>query len=134
MLYLDTTQKALGISLVAAPALNQLNFACVSATISNGIVTYSSTNGKTQGLNFVTTVPAPSQGHTARLEYLSVTNNDTSPATVIVQMLSGISSTGSEFNKRNVFQAVLGVGYSMIYDKETGFKVYDNSGARQYSF
>jgi hypothetical protein len=129
MLYLDTTEKALGFSLSMPQATNQIPFVCSWSSILNGQTTFSSSDGLSKGLNFVTAIHAPESNQVSKLEFLSIENTDTSPTIVTIQMISGITQSESEYNTRNIFKAYLGVGYSLIYDSEEGFTVYDATGA-----
>ena len=130
MIYLDTAQKALAITLSVPMTTNELTF--VSSWESIGTTnTFGSLDGTTKKTNVITVVPSPVAGTKSQLRFLSVTNTDTAPNTVTVLLLSGVNKeVASGYNQRNIFQAYLGIGYSLVYDYEVGFIVYDSNGCQ----
>lgn len=127
MILLDTTELALGISLASAVSSKELTYTC--SWENDPGITYNSSDGTTRGLTLVTVIQQPPINTKRKLLFLSIVNTDSANNTVYVELITGTSSTGSEFVTKNLFQALLKPGYSVIYDTEAGFKVFDNTGS-----
>lgn len=85
---LDATTKSLEIKLAGAPATNQLPFVLsyvdrVSAT--QAVSAIGSTDGVTNGTTAVEVLAAPASGHTRQVLTLTVPNEDTAIASLILQ-------------------------------------------------
>lgn len=88
MIICDSTLKSLEVILVGAITTNQLDFHVdfVDLDSTFTISTASEADGTTNSTTAVTMMAAPASGHTRQVKYLTVFNNDTVAATVIVRI------------------------------------------------
>ena len=122
MIILNTSTMSLQIVLSGAAATNELPFVCSYVDLGNINFTGGLTDGTTTDTIAVTVIPSPIDiPYQRQLKFLSVYNTDTTNQLVTVQL----NDNGTILN---IFTAYLGVGYTLVYNNDKGFEVYDNYG------
>lgn len=121
MIILNAIDKSLELVLGGTVAANQLPFVTGYVDWDGTAFTPGATDGVSNDATPVTIVAAPGASTQRKLEFLSVDNEDTDPATVIVQY-------NDNSTIRSVFRAVLASGDNLSYTSSGGFKVIDGSG------
>ncbi len=81
-------------------------------------------NGTTNGTTAVDLMPSPESAEQNELKYCSITNTDTTSATVIIQIYNGTSTIV-------VFRASLASGELLQYQPEKGWEVIDSQGNKE---
>lgn len=88
-LILDTTSKVLQIKLGGTVATNQLQFTSSYADNNGTLFTEGNQNGVTNNSTAVTVTAAPASGYRRTIKSVTVTNTDTAPATITMQLYDG---------------------------------------------
>lgn len=133
MIILDKSNKTLEVFLLSDVTTNQLdwNTSYVLKKINccaGGVdcETRLSSDGKTNNSARVTIVPSPTSNdqinsYTQNIEFISVINTDTAPATLILQ-------TNDDGTRYKILSITLSVGDQLIYNEDSGFQVFDSTG------
>lgn len=121
MIILDNTSKTLEVVLGGSITTNQLEFVVSYVDMDSTTFSPQETDGLTNNTVPVTAMSSPGVGFTRQLKFLSIYNNDTVSAEVIVQLNNGT-------NTRIIGRWQIGVDYSIIYSTDGGFKVFDENG------
>ena len=131
MLTLNTPNASIVISLASDVVNNQLPFVCEwDDKISGSPDVPGNNDGTTNNTNSIIVVPAPPQGSRRKILFFSISNTDTGLAQVSIQYISKTGTPpGTGNTPRTIFQAILGVDYTLVYELEYGFRLYDNNGA-----
>ncbi len=108
---LDSTLKSLEIKLAGAVTTTELPYTVAWVDIldsDQSVSDVGSADGTTNGGTAVSIVAAPSAGHTRKITFLSVPNEDTVAATLSVQY----NNNGT---KRRITKTTLDVGDNLVY-------------------
>lgn len=125
MIFLDATTRSLQVNLAGAVTTNQLPI--VASYLDINQTSFSAVNASantlaTNSTTAVTPVAAPASGNTRQLKYLSIQNDDTAPATVIVEY----NDNGT---LRQIVKATLQVNETLSFDAENGWQTITAAGA-----
>ena len=121
MIILDAINKSLEIRLLSSVTTNELQFTCSFVDITTASFLAIEYDGVTDGTSAVAIIPSPSVDKQRQWKFSSIYNDDTVSQTAIIQLNNnGII--------RIIGQWVLNPGYSLIYNLDSGFEIFDNSG------
>lgn len=122
MLRLDSTTRKLELLLDGPVSTNQLSFLASWSDATSSSYSGGSTPGITNNTTAVTLTSSPSPSTIRDIDYVSVRNSDTSPATVTVQYNDNSTTYV-------IIKVSMGVGDQLVYTHAHGWYLVDSSGS-----
>lgn len=126
MIVLDSTLKTLEIVLGGAVTTTQLPFVAVYVDVTTSAYTPIENDGATNDTTAVTMVAAPAASTQRQIKFLSVQNEDTVNATVIIQY----NDNGTT---RRISKFTLSPDDTLLYTDGEGMRVLDSTGSLKQS-
>ena len=126
MIVLDSTVKTLEIVLGGAVSTNQLPFVAVYVDVTTTAYTPIESDGASNNTTAVTMVAAPAASTQRQIKFLSVQNEDTANATVILQY----NDNGTI---RRICKFTLSPDDTLLYTDGEGMRVLDSTGSLKQS-
>jgi len=126
MIVLDSTLKTLEIVLSGAVTTNQLPFVAVYVDVTTTAYTPIENDGASNNTTAVTMVAAPAASTQRQIKFLSVQNEDTVNATVILQY----NDNGTT---RRISKFTLNPDDTLLYTDGEGMRVLDSTGSLKQS-
>jgi hypothetical protein len=120
MIILDSTNKSWVISAGATPTTG-LSYYASYVDLNTFSVSLIGATGGTFGLSNTTIISAPAANTQRQVKYASIVNNDSASHTVT----SSVNIGGSLFP---VFRAVMEPNYTLVYQDDVGWALYDSLG------
>lgn len=108
-LILDSTTKSIEVKMSAAPATTNPSFITSYADNNGTTFTEKSSDGSLSGATPVTIVAAPAAGFRRIVKSVSISNNDTAPVQIIIQ----INNNGTA---RQIRKQILSIGDTFMLD------------------
>ena len=122
MIILTTTTDALQVKLNGAITTNELPIIAMYRDMSDSEFTAGRSLNTTNGATDVSFVPAPGASIQRIIDFICITNTDTVSHVVTIKY----DANGTEYTLKELS---LGVGESIEYNNDYGWKVYGNNGA-----
>ena len=122
MIILTTTTDALQVKLNGAITTNELPIIAMYRDMSDSEFTAGRSLNTTNGATDVSFVPAPAASTQRIIDFICITNTDTVSHVVTIKY----DANGTEYTLKELS---LGVGESIEYNNDYGWKVYGNNGA-----
>lgn len=124
MIILDTTTKSLQIKLGGSVTTSQLFWVSSYVDITSTTFVPISSDGVSNNATAVTIIPSPAASTQRQLKQLTVYNDDTATATVIINYNDNATI-------RTLFDVALNAGYHLVINADGNLAVYDNDGVLQ---
>lgn len=121
MIILDATNETLELVLQSAVSTNELQYTVNYVDVTTTTYTPGNTDGLSTGTTTVTIASAPSASTQRQIKLITVYNNDTASARVIIKK----DTAGTE---KILCKILLNVGDSLIYSDGKGFNIITTDG------